>query len=139
MTQQTGPACKSASEFAARMIGVPWRNRSCTFDACDCWGLVVLFYRHVAGREIHHSAGYEADCDFITCFADEVIHWRSVAGPEEGGIFIAYDGGRPAHIGVIVDGRALHSRGENGAVRSDRLAAVERMFTRVEYKSYAAD
>lgn len=139
MTQLNGLASLTASEFASRMIGVPWVNRACSPESCDCWGLVVLFYRHVIGVEIHHSTGYEAERDFLTCFTDEVVFWRASDQPVEGGVFIGYEGGHPAHIGLIVDGRALHSRGANGAVRSDRLAVIEKVFTRVEYKVYAPD
>lgn len=139
MTQPSGQDFKSGSEFAKKMIGTPWSNRACTFNACDCWGLVVLYYRHVRGIEIHHSAGYEADKAFLTCYRDEVNFWKDINSPGDGDVFIGYEGAQPAHIGLIVDGRALHSRGENGAVRSDRLSAIERAFTKVEYKRYAAD
>lgn len=139
MTQLNGPALQAPDDFARRMIGVPWLNRACSFEACDCWGLVVLWFRHVAGVEIHHSAGYESAGEFITCFTDEVVYWRPVAVPQEGGIFIGYEGRQPIHVGLTVGGRALHSRGDNGAVRSDRLQAVERVFTRVEYMVYAGN
>lgn len=139
MTRQTGLALLRPDEFARHMIGVPWANRACTFHQCDCWGLVVLYYRHVAGKEIHHSPGYEAECDFHTCFTDEVVFWRQSEHPQEGCIFIAYEGSQKSHVGLVVNGRALHSRGESGAVRSDRLAAIEKIFTRVEYMVYAAD
>jgi hypothetical protein len=36
----------------------------------DCWGLVVLYYRHVLGLELHHVAGYESGADFITCYEE---------------------------------------------------------------------
>ncbi|MBM7346227.1 hypothetical protein JOE09_005293, partial [Pantoea coffeiphila] len=48
MTQLNGQASLTGSDFARAMIGVPWANRACSWQACDCWGLVVLYYRHVA-------------------------------------------------------------------------------------------
>lgn len=55
-------------DFIHAMEGKPWRDRACSFDAADCWGLVVLYYRHVLGIEIHQTPDYEAGSDFLTCF-----------------------------------------------------------------------
>lgn len=54
-------------DFISRVEGIPWSNRACTFDAADCWGLVVLYYRHVLGIEIHQTVDYESGRDFMTC------------------------------------------------------------------------
>ena len=45
-------------DFIHAMEGKPWRDRACSFDAADCWGLVVLYYRHVLGIEIHQTPDY---------------------------------------------------------------------------------
>lgn len=124
-------------EFINRMLDVPWVNRACSFDTCDCWGLVVLYYRHALGIEIHHDAGYESDRDFVTCYQGEVEFWQRTNHPVDDGIFIGYIGSQPAHIGLIIDGQAFHSRGENGFVRLDRLIVLEKKFTRLEYMRYA--
>lgn len=125
------------SEFIEKVTGVPWVDRSCTFEAMDCWGLVVLYYRHVLGIEIHHAADYESGSDFLTCFEEEVVFWRDTEIFTDGGIFIAYYGAQPVHVGLIVDGMALHSRGECGHVRADNIRTIKKLFTRVEFKSYA--
>lgn len=124
-------------EFINRMIGKPWKNRACTFEACDCWALVVLYYRHVLNIEIHHDAGYESDHDFVTCYNGEVEFWQRTKHPVDDGIFIGYLGSQPAHIGLIIDGKVFHSRGENGAVRMDRLIVLEKKFTKLEFMKYA--
>jgi len=129
----------SKSEFLKRVIGIPWHNRACTFDASDCWGLVILYYRHVLGIELHHSPDYEAGEDFMTCFDSEVVYWRRAEHFSDGDIFIAYYGAQPVHVGLIVDGRALHSRGENGSVRSDQIRTIQKLFTRTEIYSYAGN
>lgn len=67
MTQRNTPAC-STSDFVRRVIGVPWANRACSFEKVDCWGLVVLYYRHVLGIELHQTPDYEAGADFFTCY-----------------------------------------------------------------------
>jgi cell wall-associated NlpC family hydrolase len=126
-------------EFLHHVIGKPWRNRACTFDAVDCWGLVVLYYRNVLGIELHNSPGYESGADFMTCFESEVVYWQSTEHFKDGDIFIAHYGAQPVHVGLIVDGRALHSRGENGHVRSDQVRTIQKLFTRVEFMEYAGN
>ena len=128
----------STSDFIRKAIGVPWSNRACSFDKVDCWGLVILYYRHVLGIELHHTPDYEADQDFFTCYEGDVVFWRSVDKPFEGGIFVGYRGLQPAHVGLVLNRHALHSRGENGSVRMDSLLVIQRAFTKVEYFEYGA-
>lgn len=66
------------SDFIGLVNGKPWANRACSFEQMDCWGLVVLYYRHVLGLELHHIAGYESGAEFITCYEQERTHWRRV-------------------------------------------------------------
>lgn len=138
MTQRNTPAC-STSDFISRMIGVPWANRACSFEKVDCWGLVVLYYRHALGIELHQTPDYEAGADFFTCYQGDVVFWRQVDKPIEGGIFVGYRGAQPAHVGLVLNRQALHSRGENGSVRMDSLLVIQRAFTKVEYFSYGVD
>lgn len=128
----------STSEFIARMIGKPWANRACTPDAVDCWGLVVLYYRQVLGIELHQTPDYESGADFLTCYQGDVVFWQPVPHPAEGSIFVGYKGSQPAHVGLILQRQALHSRGENGSVRQDSLMLIQRAFTKVEYFRYGA-
>lgn len=125
------------SEFIDKVTGAPWGDRACSFDEMDCWGLVVLYYRHVLGIEIHHVPDYEAGANFQTCFSSEVVYWKLSEVIAEDGIFIAWYGSQPVHVGLIVDGRALHSRGEHGHVRADSIRTIQKLFTRVEFYNYA--
>lgn len=126
-------------DFLQVVIGKPWKNRSCTFDAMDCWAVVVLYYRHVLGIEIHQTANYEAGREFMTCYDSDVVFWHRVDTFTEDGIFVAWIGSQPVHVGLIVDGRALHSRGESGHVRSDAIRTIQKLFTRVEFYQYAGN
>ncbi len=119
------------------MIGVPWANRACSFAAADCWGLIILYYRHVLGVEIHQAPGYEADSDFHTCYEGGIVCWRQQPIPDDNCMFVAYVGSRPVHVGLIVDRQALHSRGECGAVRLDKLRTLQKIFSKLEFYSYA--
>ncbi|HAV1664523.1 TPA: C40 family peptidase [Enterobacter hormaechei subsp. xiangfangensis] len=120
------------------MIGVPWANRACSFEKVDCWGLVVLYYRHVLGIELHQTPDYETGADFFTCYQGDVVFWRKVDKPVEGGIFVGYRGAQPAHVGLVLNRKAIHARGENGSVKEDSLLVIQRAFTKVEYFSYGA-
>lgn len=126
-------------EFISRIEGVPWCNRACSFDAADCWGLVVMYYRHVLGIEVHQTADYESGRDFMTCYASDVVFWQRSETFCDEGIFVAWVGSQPVHVGLIVDGRALHSRGENGHVRFDAIRTIQKLFTRVEFYQYAGN
>lgn len=66
--------------FIRRVIRKPWADRACGFDEMDCWGLVVLYYRHVFGIEIHQTKGYEAGEDFVTCFEGDVVFLEPIPG-----------------------------------------------------------
>lgn len=129
----------SKDDFLSRVTGIPWRNRACSFEAADCWGLVVLYYRHVLGIEIHQTADYESGRDFLTCYDGDVVFWRRTESFSDDGIFVTWIGSHPVHVGLIVDGRALHSRGENGHVRSDAIRTIQKLFTKVEFYSYAGN
>lgn len=126
-------------EFISRIEGVPWSNRACSFDAADCWGLVVMYYRHVLGIEVHQTADYESGRDFMTCYDADVVFWQRSETFCDEGIFVAWVGSQPVHVGLILSGRALHSRGENGHVRFDAIRTIQKLFTRVEFYQYAGN
>lgn len=125
------------AEFIRAAVGRPWVNRACSMEAMDCWGLVVLYHRHVLGIELHDVPGYESGADFITCHDAEATFWCSVSAPAAGDIAVFYRGSQPAHIGVMLTpARCLHARGENGFVRIDNPLALLKIYTRVEYMTY---
>lgn len=126
-------------EFISRIEGVPWSNRACSFDVADCWGLVVMYYRHVLGIEVHQTADYESGRDFMTCYDADVVFWQRSETFCDEGIFVAWVGSQPVHVGLILEGRALHSRGENGHVRFDAIRTIQKLFTRVEFYQYAGN
>jgi len=126
-------------KFVELTIGKPWANRACSFERIDCWGLVCLYFLHVKGINIHHTEKYDADEDFITCFTDEVCFWTLCGTSHSADIFVAYVGNAPAHVGIIINGMAYHSRAESSQVRFDKIRTIERLFTKVEYYNYAVN
>nr|DAL55998.1 MAG TPA_asm: hypothetical protein [Caudoviricetes sp.] len=122
------------SEFIRLVNGKPWVNRACCFEQMDCWGLVVLYYRHVLGLELHHIPGYESGADFITCYSEESPNWRAVPVAWPGCLAVFYYADRPVHVGVMLDPiKCLHSRGEFGFVRADSMVILAKKFNKVEY------
>lgn len=124
------------NDFIRKVNSLSWVDRACSFEAVDCWGLVVLYFRHVRGVELHQVHGYESGKDFITCYEGERVFWKP-AVRSAGCIAVFYRGEHPDHIGIVIDGnRCLHSRGEGDGVRIDSLTLLERAFTRVEFLQY---
>nr|WP_318382383.1 NlpC/P60 family protein [uncultured Enterobacter sp.] len=125
------------TEFIRRVNRLPWRDRACCFEAVDCWGLVVLYYRHVLGTEIHQTKDYESGHDFLTCYEGDRVFWQP-GGRNDGAVAVFYRGEIPDHIGVVIGGSmCLHSRGDGDGVRVDPLIIMERAFSKTEYLRYA--
>jgi len=123
-------------EFIRKVNGLPWADRACSFEAVDCWGLVVLYYRHVMSVEVHQTPDYEAGKDFITCYEGDRVFWQP-GSRSDGDIGVFYRGRVPDHVGIVIDGnQLLHSKGEGGSVRIDPLPVLERAFTRTEFLQY---
>lgn len=114
-------------EFAARMVGVRWRKWAASFDAADCYGLIVLYFREVLGLELGEvphtdiGAGFTAARGWVQCEAQ--------AGAT---CFMAWREGAPTHCGILLDAtRVLHAEGSEdipGSVRVTRLAALRRVY-----------
>lgn len=122
------------SEFVRLVNGRPWVNRACTFEQMDCWGLVVLYYRHVMECELHHIPGYESGADFITCYEEESLHWTTIPMASPGCLAVFYYGSKPAHVGIMVTPtKCLHARRDSGFVRIDNAILLEKTYSKVEY------
>lgn len=117
-------------EFAQRCMalpGLPWKRWRSDWQACDCFGLVVLYHREVLGVEL----GPVPQTDIATGFA-AARGWLE-CGPEPGTTaFMAWRDGAPTHCGMLIDGgRLLHAQEgypipEHGSTRITRLAAMQR-------------
>ncbi|HAK3593325.1 TPA: hypothetical protein H1895_003764 [Salmonella enterica] len=129
----------SDDEFIKMMFGKPYVDRSCSVDAVDCWGLITLYYRLVRGINIHHTDDYGNGRDFATCYHGEVDFWQRHEHPVPSGIFVAYRGAVPVHVGLIIDDHTIFHAREKTSVRFDRLRTLERLSTKVEFLTYAGD
>lgn len=115
------------TEFASRMIGVPWRKWHASWEAVDCYGIVVLYFREVLGIDLGEVpqtdivAGFTAARGWVQC--------EPAAGAT---CFMAWRDGSPTHCGILLDAaRVLHAEGSEtvpGSVRITRLAALRRIY-----------
>ena len=130
----TAPESMTALEFARRAEGLPWVRWRADWQACDCYGLLVLYWRHVAGVEL----GAVPQTDLGDGFALLGAEWEE-CGPQSGACaFMAWAGGNPEHCGVLLPGGLLlHADGGRdraaGAVRCTRLTAMARLYPDIRF------
>ena len=123
------------SEFIARSIGMPWVRWRSDWEAADCFGLIVLYFREVLGVDL----GAVPQMDIASGF-NTVEGWEE-CDPEDGATcWMAWRHGSPTHCGILVaGGMVLHSEGSDehpGSVRLSRLAAVQRVYGHVSFYRY---
>ncbi len=127
-------------QFAERMIGVQWRRWRADFEAVDCYGLVILYFRAVLGIDL----GAVPQTDIAQGFAG-IAGWEQCERAAPGAIgFMTWRDGAPTHCGVVLpDGALLHAQEgfpvpEHGSVRLSRLAAVARACPDLRFYRYRA-
>lgn len=124
-------------EFIRRAVGLPWVRWRSDWQACDCFGLLVLFHREVLGIDLGDvpttdiSDGFRLATGWLEC------------GQEEGATcWMAWRGGAPTHCGLLLAGRrVLHCEGSiehMGNVRVSRLTALQRVYGEIRFYRRAA-
>ncbi len=123
-------------QFVARAIGIPWVKWRSDWQACDCFGCIVLYFREVLGIDLGPvpqtdiAAGFERAKGWIECGAE--------AGATA---WMAWRAGSPTHCGIVLSGgRLLHSEGSvthPGGVRVTRLAAMRRVYGDIRFYRYS--
>lgn len=122
----------TSEKFCDLMLGKPWRRWCADFDACDCFGLFLLYSKHVMGLDY----GLEVPkTDFVTGAA--MADLTQSEEPAHGLMFIS--GG--AHCGVVLPDckRVIHCQGSDqspGNVRIDRIRAIEKIYGEVKFYAY---
>lgn len=129
----------TAEEFARRAVGMPWRRWASSWEACDCFGLVVLYFGEVFGVEL----GPVPQTDIATGFA-AARGWAE-CGPQPGATaFMSWRDGAPTHCGVLLPGgQLLHAQegrpiAEHGSVRITRLETMVRITPDIRFYRHAA-
>lgn len=125
-------------EFASRAVGLPWQRWRSDWQAADCFGLVVLYFREVLGVDLGPVPQTDIESGFLAARG-----W-SECGPEPGATaWMAWRDGAPTHCGVLLPGgKVLHSEGtpeRPGRARVSNLPAVVRFYgADVRFYRYAA-
>lgn len=125
-------------EFINKCIGKPWVKHAHSFDAMDCYGLVMLYYQHVLGIDLGLMPIREISDGG---FEEESPNWKESAPRREGLAFMSFKAGEPSHCGIVIDEyTVLHSAGSDtqyGSVRIDKIATLERIFGKMKFYAYS--
>jgi cell wall-associated NlpC family hydrolase len=109
-------------EWVKDYVGIPFLFEGRDRKGADCFGLVVLVYREIWGKEIQDYLGYGPEpepADFARSFesAEKDSEWYETVGPEEGGLVLLRRSGHPLHVGLCLgDGKMLHTTQATGSV-----------------------
>lgn len=110
---------------------IPYVSHGRSYDGCDCWGLVYLFYRDELGITLPSwSAEYE-DADElpigqITERADCFSGWELVAGKPSIGAVGLFEVSGNFHVGICADkfGRQMLHIMKNRNVTIENINSV---------------
>jgi cell wall-associated NlpC family hydrolase len=123
-------ALMTVDEFVGRAIGLPWVRWRSDWQAADCFGIVILYFRHVLGVELGEvpitdvARGFAVDKRWVECGA--------CAGAT---VWMGWQDGAPKHVGVLISPtHVLHSDGDEvggvnkGSARVTRLDALRKLY-----------
>lgn len=95
--------------WVAKYIGLPYANvgRDKAIGI-DCWGLVQLVYKDERGINLpahitDYIHSYNSEQTSKVIYAEEAANWHKVAAPAVFDVVVFTLGGKPSHIGLIVD------------------------------------
>ncbi|PHR55966.1 MAG: hypothetical protein COA43_14710 [Robiginitomaculum sp.] len=129
------------AEFIRKVLHIPWQNRASSFECCDCWGLIVLYYKEVLNITIPEVLGFTDDVNFLDCYSSGITQWDEVLSPFEAGLmFTAYKGGSPDHVGLCIGGgKVLHARGSvnhGGKVQIHSISALTAVYGKISFHRF---
>jgi len=126
-------------EFINKVIGVPWVRFAHSFESMDCYGLVMLYYQHVLNVDI----GEMPIRDIKEGAFESSPLWKKSQAAAGGLVFTAYRGDVPHHCGIALnDEYVLHAAGNSqayGSVKIDRIAALKRLYGKIEFYAYCPE
>jgi len=129
-------------DFIDKVIGNPWIDRTSDFDSCDCWGLVVLYYKYVLDIELPTINGYDkGECDTAQGWQSGIHQWQQLDKPiGHGLLFTCYKGDQPSHVGVTIGPlKVLHARGSAdnpGRVEVHSIRAIQKLYGKMTFHRF---
>lgn len=107
----------NASEFSSQIIGTRFRFGASSLSACDCWGLVELYYKHVHDVILNDRADHGVDAGALQSGFEAKTDWFEVEEPVNGDLVIMRSQGLDAgHVGVFINGNVLHAANSIGVL-----------------------
>ena len=92
-----------------KYLSIPFGDRGRSFESCDCFGLVQLFYKHEFNIELpSYVEAYENEKD-RDAICNEINKERKLSGwtethdPEYGNLIVLNILGRPLHLGIMLN------------------------------------
>lgn len=126
------------NEFIKKAVGIPWVRWRSDWEGCDCYGLVVLFYREVMGVDLPDVPQTE----FADGLPEVLPRFNQLTEPFNGACgFMSFKDGFPTHCGIYLgDGMMLHSHGsesQRGSVRLCKLSMMTKIFGEIRFYGLA--
>lgn len=95
-----------------KYLSIPYLDRGASFEGCDCWGLVCLYYKNELGIELPHFSNFAAQNTPLFNKAEQArIH----------DVMIISDSGQAGHCGVIISDREFLHTMESAGVHISRI------------------
>ncbi len=117
-----------------KYIGIPFKERESSFNGCDCWGLVRLFYENEFNTLLpDFSSEYINTMDTINIprlAITESKRWQQANTPMFGDVLLYKIYNLPLHVGIYIDKkRMLHvMKGiDSGLERHDSIMWTSRL------------
>jgi cell wall-associated NlpC family hydrolase len=120
------------SEF----VGIKWKDRGRDFGGVDCFGLLLLYYKHIRGVVL---PDYEYDTTWCKCgdtfFLEEYQKlWKKTSKPATDDVLIFYGVDGMMHTGICIgSGKFLQSVRKAGVVISRINTWKPRFYGAFEY------
>jgi len=95
-----------------KYVGIPFKEKTSSFEGCDCWGLVRLFYREEYGIKLTDFTDRytdTSDLNIALIIREEQGNVRETENPREGDILVFKFMGEPLHVGIwLSEDKMLH-------------------------------
>lgn len=118
--------------WAARFVGLPYRDKGRGPDAWDCWGGVRMVLAEVFHAELpDYADAYSGAADHASVAAAVSAGlrdgWQRAEAPSEGDLLILRIAGRPWHCGLMVNARMFLHWPPPDAHGRQLLSCIERI------------
>jgi cell wall-associated NlpC family hydrolase len=93
-------------------IGIPYKDKGRTYKSCDCWGLVMLYYRDVLKTEIPDvSCTAESPRKSFASYLNQISkYWNECTPKKNCVVAMATNENHPklvTHFGIMLDEKRL--------------------------------